>query len=90
MERSLNEQPVKKTITIGQALMAVITLLGVIIGFYTQTQIRLHDLETRMTEKEKVDTRSEDQFNKINIKLDAMRLEMFDIKVELVKKADKK
>ena len=87
---SPNDQSVKKSITIGQALMAVITLLGVIIGFYTQTQIRLHDLETRMTEKEKVDGKVEENFSRLNVKLDAMRLEMFDIKVELIKKADKK
>lgn len=79
-----------KSITLGQSLAAIITLLGVIISFYTQTQIHIHDLETRMNDKEKVDTRVEDGMNGINAKLDAMRLEMFDIKVELVKKQDKK
>lgn len=80
----------KRVVSIAEALGFAITLLGVIIVFYTQTQVRLGSLELRMSDKEKSDQLFLDQFDKLNSKLDRMQLEIFDIKLQVqVQKATK-
>lgn len=77
------QQTKKRLVSVAEALGFAITLLGVIIVFYTQTQVRLNSLELRMGEKEKSDQLFIDQFDKINNKLDKMQLEIFDIKLQV-------
>lgn len=77
------QQVKKRLVSVAEALGFAITLLGVIIVFYTQTQVRLNSLELRMGEKEKSDQLFIDQFDKINNKLDKMQLEIFDIKLQV-------
>lgn len=84
------DEVVKRGISVGQAVAGLLTITGVVIAFYTQTQVRLNALEFRMNEKEKSDQIFIDQFEKINSKLDGMQVQMFDIKMEVMKKADKK
>jgi hypothetical protein len=74
----------------GEAIGFAITIFGALIAVYTQTQIRLTTLELRMTEKEKSDQVIVEQLDKLNSKLDKMQLDVFDIKLEVQKKADKK
>lgn len=73
----------KRLVSIAEAIGFAISLLGIIIVFYTQTQVRLNSLELRMGEKEKSDQIFIDQFDKINNKLDRMQLEIFDIKLQV-------
>ena len=76
------EQSPKRTITLGQALAVAVTILGALITFYTQTQVRMGNMEIRMHDVESRDA----EFEKINAKLDHMQLEIYDIKLEVVKK----
>jgi hypothetical protein len=80
----------KKSITLGQAIGVLVSIIASCILFYTSTQVRISSLEYRMGEKERVDVDYHNQLEKINTKLDRMGEQMFDIKVEVMKKADKK
>lgn len=80
----------KRSVSLGEAIGFAITIFGALIAVYTQTQIRLTTLELRMTEKEKSDQVIVEQLDKLNSKLDKMQLDVFDIKLEVQKKADKK
>lgn len=79
----VQQQAKKRLISVAEALGFAITLVGIIIVFYTQTQVRLNSLELRMSDKEKSDQIFIDQFDKINTKLDKMQLEIFDIKLQV-------
>lgn len=88
MEQQPN--PRKRSVSIGEAIGFAITVGGALIAIYTQTQLRLSALELRMGEKEKSDQVIVEQLDKLNSKLDKMQLDVFDIKLEVQKKEDKK
>lgn len=73
----------KKEISLAQLIGFTVTLLGIVIGFYVNVQVRLNNLELRMNQTESV-------INKFDGKLDKMLLDIYDIKIELQKHLDTK
>ena len=72
-----------KTISMGQLLLLAATIVGTAITFYTQTEIRLKELELRMTLQER-------KIADFNSKMDLMIQGQNDIKIILENKADRK
>lgn len=80
----------KRTITIGEALVATLTLLGVIIGFYTHVLVSLSTLDYRVknVEEQKVERLRHDE--KVDQKLDEIIQSVNDLKIQITNKQDKK
>jgi len=80
----------KRTITIGEAIVSALTLLGVIIGFYTHVQISLSEMNLRLNILESGKVEAQQRNEKIDNKLEAISNGINDIKIQLNNKQDKK
>ncbi|MDE3249849.1 MAG: hypothetical protein KGO82_14385 [Bacteroidota bacterium] len=80
----------KRTITIGEAIVSALTLLGVIIGFYTHVQIALSEMNLRLNILESGKVEAQQRNEKIDNKLEAISNGINDIKIQLNNKQDKK
>lgn len=72
-----------RTISMGQLLLLAATIVGTAITFYTQTEIRLKELELRMTLQER-------KIADFNTKMDKIIEGQNDIKLILENKEDRK
>jgi hypothetical protein len=73
----------KKSFTLGEAFIAIFTLIGVMITFYSTVQVRLSSLEIRVTQMET-------QYSKQDGKLERIENGINEIKLQLKDKADRK
>lgn len=80
----------KRSITLGEAILASLTLLGVIIGFYANTLVRLNGLELRMQQQEQDKILYRDDIKALGFKIDGLKDNINDLKVTIQNKQDKK
>lgn len=80
----------KRSLTLGEAITTGILLLGIVIGFYVNVQVRLQALELRVETFEQVTNRMDASFDKVNGKLDGIKDELGTMKVAIASKQDKK
>ncbi len=85
----LKESMLKKSISVGEVLAIAMTVLGVAIGFYTTTNIRLSALELRVTttEIENRDYKQKQEAYQLRMenKLDGIKDDINNIKVNIKK-----
>jgi len=84
------EPLLKKSITVGEVLSLAIALLGAGIVFYTTVQVRLSELEVRMTTSEKAYEnavkKQESYQERLEIKIDGIREDINQLKIDDSKK----
>lgn len=80
----------KRTISLGELITATITVLGCIISFYISTNVRLSALELKQEAAAQNHIEDAKQFEKLNLKLDALNAGQTDIKISLERKQDRK
>lgn len=79
----------KRSLTLGEAIATFILLLGTIIGFYVNTQVRLGALEMRQNVVEINQTKNDGNFDKINDKLDRITEQIGNMRADIATKKDK-
>lgn len=79
----------KRSLTLGEAIATFILLLGVVVGFYVNTQVRLSALEMRQNTTELMQTRADQNFDKVNDKLDKITEQLGNMRADIATKKDK-
>jgi predicted negative regulator of RcsB-dependent stress response len=79
----------KRSLTLGEAIATFILLLGTVIGFYVNTQVRLSALEMRQNTYENLMNKADQNFEKVNDKLDRITEQIGSMRAEIATKKDK-
>ncbi len=80
----------KKSITLGELLTAGFVVIGAILGFWINTNVRLNALEINQKTQQEAAIESKASFKEIGYKLDKLNDGQNEIKVTLQNKQDRK
>ncbi len=80
----------KRSITFGELIMASLTVIGAIMGFWINTNVRLSALEQSRNIQESNYTETKASFREIGNKLDKLNDGQNEIKITLQNKQDRK
>lgn len=80
----------KKSITLGELIMASIVVVSAILGFWINTNVRLTGLEISKATQESNYNETKTSFKEMGVKLDRLNEGQNEIKVTLGNKQDRK
>jgi peptidoglycan hydrolase CwlO-like protein len=80
----------KRSITLGELITASIVVIGCILTFWINTNVRLSALEISKSQQENNNTDIKTSFKEIGAKLDKLNDGQNEIKVSLQNKVDRK
>lgn len=81
---------IKRTITVGELVSACIIIVGAILVFWINTNVRLTALEVQNKQQDELFIELKGAFEKVNNKLDRLSDGQNEIKITLQNKQDKK
>jgi len=90
IKTTINNIMLKRSITLGELITASIVIIGCILTFWINTNVRLSALEISKSQQENNNAEIKTSFKEIGAKLDKLNDGQNEIKVSLQNKVDRK